>query len=145
MGCSLLSFAALRRLEGFKEPWEHVVFKGKLLQPTSKLVECGITADMPVITVRKSLFPEGEQCLRCTLFCRASSTCAGSVQHGRSYRTTRRTSLPQTTASEMQDATSRLGDAGLSGDDGKQCIVSKQLQDQRRLCRHLPVTLCCEH
>ena len=49
----------LCRLEGFKEPWEHCVYKGNLLQPSSTLQECGIDGAAPVVAVRKSLFPEG--------------------------------------------------------------------------------------
>lgn len=47
------------RLEGFKDPWEHVVYRGKLLQPTSTLSECGVDAHAPVVAVRRSLLPEG--------------------------------------------------------------------------------------
>ena len=51
------------RLEGFKDPWEHVVYKGKLLQPTSTLSECGVDAHAPVVAVRRSLLPEGAHLL----------------------------------------------------------------------------------
>lgn len=57
---AFILFKDLCRLEGFKDPWEHCVYRGNLLQPSSTLQECGIDGAAPVVAVRKSLFPEGE-------------------------------------------------------------------------------------
>ena len=50
----------MRRMEGFKEPWDSAVFKGRLLAPDKALQECGIASGDMIITVRRALVPEGE-------------------------------------------------------------------------------------
>jgi hypothetical protein len=47
------------RLEGFKEPWDVAVYKGKSVPGDKTLEEAGVTADAPLITVRRVLLPEG--------------------------------------------------------------------------------------
>merc|ERR1712224_612944 len=49
----------LLRLEGFEEPWELAVFKGKECLGSSTLADCGITGDETITTVRKVLVAEG--------------------------------------------------------------------------------------
>ncbi|KAK9829641.1 hypothetical protein WJX72_007044 [[Myrmecia] bisecta] len=49
----------LLRLEGFKDPWEFSVYKGRMLKADATLEQSGITADAPVITVRRVLVAEG--------------------------------------------------------------------------------------
>ena len=50
----------LLRLEGFEEPWELAVFKGKECLGSSTLADCGITGDETITAVRKVLVAEGE-------------------------------------------------------------------------------------
>lgn len=47
------------RLEGFKEPWEMTVYKGRALLPDKTLEECGVTSGTHLITVRRVLIKEG--------------------------------------------------------------------------------------
>ena len=49
----------LRRMEGFKDPWESAVFKGRLLAPDRALQDSGIASGDMIITVRRVLVPEG--------------------------------------------------------------------------------------
>ena len=52
----------LLRLEGFNDPWERAIFKGRELKAESTLAEQGITAtdaDAPLITVRRVLVADG--------------------------------------------------------------------------------------
>ena len=49
----------LRRMEGFKDPWESAVFKGRLLAPDRALQDYGIASGDMIITVRRVLVPEG--------------------------------------------------------------------------------------
>ena len=50
----------MHRMEGFKDPWESAVFKGRLLAPDKALQDCGIASGDMIITVRRALIPEGE-------------------------------------------------------------------------------------
>eukprot|EP00884_Botryococcus_braunii_P007268 jgi/Botrbrau1/16542/Bobra.0256s0001.1 len=52
--------ASLERLEGFKEPWDVAVYKGKAVSADITLKEAGVSADAPLITVRRLLIPEGK-------------------------------------------------------------------------------------
>ena len=47
------------RLEGFKDPWDATVFRGRACLPDKTLQELGITSGAEVITVRRKLIPEG--------------------------------------------------------------------------------------
>ena len=47
------------RMEGFKDPWETAVFKGRLVLPDKTLQDCGITSGSMLITVRRVLVPDG--------------------------------------------------------------------------------------
>lgn len=47
------------RLEGFKDPWETAVFKGRLVVPDKTLQDCGMISGSELITVRRVLVPEG--------------------------------------------------------------------------------------
>ena len=49
----------IRRMEGFKDPWESAVFRGRLLAPDKALQDCGIASGDMIITVRRVLVPEG--------------------------------------------------------------------------------------
>ncbi|EIE20101.1 hypothetical protein COCSUDRAFT_44063 [Coccomyxa subellipsoidea C-169] len=49
----------LERLEGFKDPWETTVFKGRLMLPEHTLEECGVPSGAQLISVRRVLVPEG--------------------------------------------------------------------------------------
>lgn len=49
----------MRRMEGFKDPWESAVFRGRLLAPDKALQDCGIASGDMIITVRRVLVPEG--------------------------------------------------------------------------------------
>lgn len=46
------------RMEGFKEPWESAVHKGRLVPPDKTLQDCGLSAGSELITVRRVLVPE---------------------------------------------------------------------------------------
>lgn len=50
----------LLRLEGFKEPWDVAVYKGKAVSGDKTLEEAGVSADAPLVTVRRVLLPEGK-------------------------------------------------------------------------------------
>lgn len=47
------------RLEGFKDPWDATVFRGRACLPDKTLQDLGITSGAEVITVRRKLVPEG--------------------------------------------------------------------------------------
>ena len=47
------------RLEGFKDPWEVSVFKGRQMKPESTLQSHGISSGCTITTVRRVLVPEG--------------------------------------------------------------------------------------
>lgn len=47
------------RLEGFKDPWDATVFRGRACLPDKTLQELGITSGAEVITVRRKLISEG--------------------------------------------------------------------------------------
>lgn len=47
------------RMEGFKDPWETAVFKGRLVLPDKTLQDCGIASGSMLITVRRVLVPDG--------------------------------------------------------------------------------------
>jgi len=50
----------LLRLEGFQEPWEVSIFKGRyLVDPTKSLQEYGIQDGDMIISVRKELYADG--------------------------------------------------------------------------------------
>ncbi|BDA45329.1 probable ubiquitin-60S ribosomal protein L40 at N-terminal half [Coccomyxa sp. Obi] len=49
----------LKRLEGFKDPWETTVFKGRLMLPDETLEECGVPSGAQLISVRRVLVPDG--------------------------------------------------------------------------------------
>ena len=54
------------RLEGFQDPWEFAVHRGRALKPEATLQECGITSDACITAVRRALVPEGmPSCRRC--------------------------------------------------------------------------------
>lgn len=46
-------------MEGFKDPWESSVFKGRLVVPDKTLQDCGISSGDMLICVRRVLVPEG--------------------------------------------------------------------------------------
>ena len=48
------------RMEGFKEPWESAVHKGRLVPPDKTLQDCGLASGSELITVRRVLVPESE-------------------------------------------------------------------------------------
>lgn len=48
------------RLEGFKDPWETTVFKGRMMLPDKTLEECGVPSGAQLISVRRVLVPEGD-------------------------------------------------------------------------------------
>lgn len=48
----------LVRLEGFKEPWEFAVYKGRSVKLAASLKDNGITSDATITTVRRVLIPE---------------------------------------------------------------------------------------
>ncbi|CAL5228706.1 g11887 [Coccomyxa viridis] len=54
-----LPTSQLKRMEGFKDPWESAVFKGRLLAPDKALQDSGIASGDMIITVRRVLVPEG--------------------------------------------------------------------------------------
>lgn len=47
------------RLEGFTEPWEMTVYKGRAMLPDKTLEECGVPSGAHLICVRRVLVPEG--------------------------------------------------------------------------------------
>ncbi|CAL8471071.1 g10613 [Coccomyxa elongata] len=49
----------LERLEGFKDPWETTVFKGRMMLPDKTLEECGVPSGAQLVSVRRVLVPEG--------------------------------------------------------------------------------------
>ncbi|KAK9901352.1 hypothetical protein WJX75_008130 [Coccomyxa subellipsoidea] len=49
----------LERLEGFTDPWEATVFKGRLMLPEKTLEECGVPSGAQLTSVRRVLVPEG--------------------------------------------------------------------------------------
>lgn len=53
-------------MEGFKDPWESAVFRGRLVVPDKTLQDCGISSGDMLICVRRVLVPEGES-LTCLL------------------------------------------------------------------------------
>lgn len=50
------------RLEGFTDPWEATVFKGRLMLPEKTLEECGVPSGAQLTSVRRVLVPEGDSC-----------------------------------------------------------------------------------
>ena len=48
------------RMEGFKDPWESAVHKGRLVPPDKTLQDCGLSSGSELITVRRVLVPESE-------------------------------------------------------------------------------------
>ena len=48
------------RMEGFKDPWESAVHKGRLVPPDKTLQDCGLASGSELITVRRVLVPESE-------------------------------------------------------------------------------------
>lgn len=53
---------SLLRLEGFNDPWERAIFKGRELKSDATLAEQGVTLageDSPIITVRRMLVADG--------------------------------------------------------------------------------------
>ena len=48
----------LERLEGFKDPWEFVVYRGRAVNLDASLQDNGITADAVITVVRRVLLPE---------------------------------------------------------------------------------------
>ncbi|GMH44129.1 hypothetical protein BSKO_12063 [Bryopsis sp. KO-2023] len=51
--------SSLLRLEGFDEPWERSIHKGRELPAGNSLAECGIEDGASIATVRKALVAEG--------------------------------------------------------------------------------------
>ena len=49
----------LCRLEGFKDPWETSVFRGRQMNPSDTLESQGIVAGCSITSVRRVLVPEG--------------------------------------------------------------------------------------
>lgn len=49
----------LLRLEGFTDPWERAVYKGRELDQETTLEACGVKGDAPLITVRRRLVADG--------------------------------------------------------------------------------------
>ncbi len=52
------------RMEGFKDPWESAVHKGRLVPPDKTLQDCGLASGSELITVRRVLVPESEALAR---------------------------------------------------------------------------------
>lgn len=51
---------SLLRLEGFEDPWERALFKGRELRTDEPLAAQGVTAsDAPIVTVRRVLIADG--------------------------------------------------------------------------------------
>ncbi len=48
----------LERLEGFTDPWEFAVYKGRSVNLAGSLKENGITSDATLTIVRRVLVPE---------------------------------------------------------------------------------------
>ncbi|CAK0782515.1 hypothetical protein CVIRNUC_005733 [Coccomyxa viridis] len=53
-----LPTSKLKRMEGFKDPWESAVHKGRLVPPDKTLQDCGLASGSELITVRRVLVPE---------------------------------------------------------------------------------------
>ena len=49
----------LLRLEGFQEPWEKAVYRGRELKPSQTLEAAGLQEGAIITTVRKVLVAEG--------------------------------------------------------------------------------------
>ena len=49
---------SLKRLEGFTQPWEFAVHKGRAIQLNASLAENGIGTDAVITWVRRVLVPE---------------------------------------------------------------------------------------
>ena len=57
--CQKDNLASICRLEGFKDPWEVSVYKGRSMDPKGTLEAHGITSDATITSVRRVLVPEG--------------------------------------------------------------------------------------
>ena len=57
--CGWEPVEGLLRLEGFQEPWEKAVFRGRELKPDQTLEGAGLTDGAVVTLVRKVLVAEG--------------------------------------------------------------------------------------
>ena len=75
-GIEAVEGVIVRRMEGFKDPWESAVFKGRLLAPDKALQDCGIASGDMIVTVRRVLVPEGVLGTRAGL---PVATCPGKV------------------------------------------------------------------
>ena len=53
-----VSFDKLERLEGFKEPWEFAVCKGRAVKLDASLQDNNIVTDAVITLVRRMLIPE---------------------------------------------------------------------------------------
>ncbi len=48
------------RLEGFKDPWDFTIYRGRTLDPKATLESLGLTSDATLISVRRVLISEGD-------------------------------------------------------------------------------------
>lgn len=66
----------LERLEGFRDPWEFAVCRGRAVNLDASLQENGITSDAVITVVRRVLIPDAWK-VRC---------CLRGMQHTAVYR-----------------------------------------------------------
>lgn len=57
--CGWAPVAGLLRLEGFQEPWEKAVYRGRELKPAQTLEAAGLQEGAVITAVRKVLVAEG--------------------------------------------------------------------------------------
>lgn len=57
------------RLEGFTDPWEFAVCKGRAVRLDASLKDNGIAADTTITLVRRVLVPEVWKVVRCSYDC----------------------------------------------------------------------------